>query len=234
MPAEFESPENGLEQADAAHVVAYRKIKKAILSREIGISEPLVELRLSRDLGLSRTPVREALRLLESEGLVRHRAGKGWAISFLDQEDLREIFDLKLILEPAAASRAALVAPPDIRAQLVAITEQMTRSSDEDDAEAWLAHDQEFHHILMVAAGNKYLAQAVDNLNQRWWRVQTGVAGMTGRMTLSSVEHATIANAIAQSNPDEAARVMVEHLVRVRESVEKALQAVFAISNVAV
>jgi DNA-binding GntR family transcriptional regulator len=220
--------ESSVKSPPSAHVHAYRRIKHAILSRELGAHEPLIEMRLAEKLGLSRTPVREALRLLESEGLVRHHSRKGWRIVFLSKEDLGEIFELKMILDPITASRAAERASTEAKGSLGDIAQLMLRTAEDGDSDKWLELDAEFHDLVQDCANNRYIALTLNNLNERWWRVQVAVYGMTGRMEESSREHIGIARAIAASDPVEAARLMGEHLRRTQLAVENALEAVFA------
>jgi DNA-binding GntR family transcriptional regulator len=207
---------------------AYRQLRSMILSREITLEEHLVEVTLAHELGLSRTPVREALRRLESEGLVKHQQGKGWRLAFLNKDDLREIFELKILLESTAAESAASFASDDVRHELLDISRKMLLAAEAGESEAWLALDRKFHTVLLGSANNKRLTQTVNNLNGQWWRVQVGVMAMTKRMAESAQEHQLIASAIADGDPDRAGCSIREHLAKVRDSVQQSLDVAFA------
>lgn len=214
---------------EAANQRAYGRLKSMILSRKTRLQEHLVEATLANDVGLSRTPVREALRRLESEGLVEHKPGKGWRPTFLDKDDLREIFELKILLETEAAACAARLATPEICEELLTMSQRMLSTAGSNDPESWLELDRKFHMVLLQAANNKRLAQAVNNLNDQWWRVQVGVMAMTRRMADSAREHVGIASAIASHDAPRACQLTREHVMRVRDSVQQTLEATFAV-----
>ena len=221
-------------KSETAQAQAYRQLKSAILNRQIGLSEPLVESRLASQLGMSRTPVREALRLLQREGLITHRVGTGWQILLLDRDSLVEIFELKLILEPIAAEQATVRCQTEERGLLPEIASRMLRAAKKGDPETWRRLDEDFHRILLRLAGNRYLTQTVSDLNEKWWHVQTSLEAMRERMSPSSNEHIEIARHISEGSPELAKNAMREHLLHVQSSVLNALEAAFVLVGYAV
>ncbi len=209
----------------------YQALKDAILDLEEPLLEPLIESRLAERYGCSRTPIREALRRLESEGLISHTPRGRWEITRLSDDDLEAIFEVKLLLEPSAAALAAARATDDIRNHLVAVAHEMVKASSHQSPDTWLQLDGEFHSLIAQAVGNKYMSQAVANLNDRWWRIQLGVAVMSRRMGEASQEHLAIAEAIAAGDADQAGTLMREHLSLVGKSVHQAMEVVLAMGH---
>lgn len=209
------------------HLEAYRKIKQDLLNRMAPI-EPISEAQIAQRLGLSRTPVREALRLLEREGLVTFRPRIGWKLTLLTEEDIREIFELKLLLEPAAAANAAQKATAEERQRLLDIVEQMAVAVKKGDNDRWLNLDVEFHNVLLSASRNKRLRQVIDNLNEQWWRINVGVLALKMRTEESYKEHIEIAQAVDRGDADTAKQKMMDHLLIVKKSLQDALVNVFA------
>ena len=202
------------------HRKAYDALKAAVQIGELRANQRLLETELAGQLGLSRTPVREALRLLENEGVVEHTPGKGWKVSPISLRDIHEIFEVKLVLEPYVSERAAALATPEERADLLAIVDRMTEAERLGDIESWLRQDEAFHALLFSLARNVRLTQTLMGLNGQWYRVRAGVIGMTRRMKESLQEHRDVAECVARGNPEEARRISKEHLERVLESIE--------------
>lgn len=217
--------------AESAHETAYRLIKKAILNPEILSTDTIVEQQLAKQLGLSRTPVREALRILDREGLVTYQKGKGCRISTITENDLREIFEVKLLLEPPAAARAAEMIGADDRNLLLRIGDDMIQASMDQDVYVWLEADSSYHAILLKNANNKRLMLMINNLNDQWWRVRVGIVALRERMAESCEEHLEIAQAVVDGKPSEASEAMRKHLLQVQESVQRALKAAFIINR---
>ena len=101
------APDNRLPQR------AYEWIKDAILEGRLKEGEPLSENRLAQEISISRTPIREALRNLEQDGFVRMVPGKGAFVAGISMEDVKEIYDIRILLEPLAARTAADRIPPE-------------------------------------------------------------------------------------------------------------------------
>lgn len=217
-------------ETSGLHIEAYRKIKQNLLSRS-ALHEPISEAQIASKLGLSRTPVREALRLLEREGLVTFRPRVGWKLSLLTEDDIDEIFELKLLLEPAAAANAARNASPADRQRLLTIVDQMAAAVHQGDNDRWLNLDVEFHQVLLTISGNRRLRQVIDNLNDQWWRINVGVLALKMRTEQSYKEHVAIAQAIDAGNAEKARQEITEHLLIVKQSLLAALENVFALQK---
>ncbi len=141
-----------------------RQITQAIVAGRLKPGERLTELQLSRDFGTSRAPVREAARLLESQGLVTFSPRRGFFVRTLTANDLREIYELRIGLE----LHAAALALDRIEARKVAALERqiekLYRLADRGSIEEQIFEDFNFHRMLCAAAGNARLLRVYDEL----------------------------------------------------------------------
>jgi DNA-binding GntR family transcriptional regulator len=137
-------------------------IKHAILAGELKPGQSLVETDLAAMLGVSKTPVREALKTLAGAGLVTMSPYRGAVVRMVDDEHARHIYDLRLLLEPEALGRA-IAARPDWRAARLALRRAATAA---DQAERSLAN-REFHRELYAGCGNPLLTGVLDDLRDQ-------------------------------------------------------------------
>jgi DNA-binding GntR family transcriptional regulator len=148
----------------------YLAIKDALASGQYGAGQYLREEQLAKSLGVSRTPVREALRRLDAEGWVETRPNYGVRVKAWTLKDAREIFEARLLVEPYLAGRAALsIGAADI-ARLKALADAMlaiTRHpSTPESCEAWFTANGEFHAIITAAANNARLDRSLRSMKE--------------------------------------------------------------------
>lgn len=169
---------------------------------------------LARQLEISATPVREALARLESDGLVRKRAMTGYEAAPLhDLAALGHLFEIRRLLEPYAAAKAAKLATDTEIANLREMVELM-RADDIGDAyghyRAFAAHDTEFHALIARYSGNPVLEETLDGLHFHWHLYRLRFEPEVGVDTIA--EHASIATAIVHRDAEAAGEAMREHL----------------------
>ena len=203
---------------------AYSQLKDAILSLELRPGEPLLETEWAERLGMSRTPVREALRRLEHEGLVANDRRRGWFVYSLSLDDIRHIFDVKVVLGGMAARQAAERITEEQAARLRHALEDMASATEDHDLAAWYVADQSFHQVLFEAAGNARLPQIVKGLNDQLHRIHAGHLALEGRMDRSLGEHHDIAEAVLSGDGQAAEEAMRTHLQDLRRSVTNVLE----------
>jgi len=220
MGAHLAVTHNSLGLQNGSHMKAFEAIKSAILAGEFSANQRLVETELARWLGLSRTPVREALRLLENLGIVDHNAGKGWVVCPITLQDIREIFEVKLVLEPFAAARAAELATAEERQSIQDMVDLLAQDQKDGNVESWLLHDLAFHELLFDCTRNERLKQTLLGLNDQWYRLRVAIVGMARRMSDSISEHRDIGECIAQGDGPRAKQVTLDHLTGVLASIE--------------
>jgi GntR family transcriptional regulator, rspAB operon transcriptional repressor len=199
---------------------AYEVIKDLILSMKISPGESITENALSEQLGIGRTPVREALTKLEMEGLVVSQNGRK-KIYLLTIQDMIEIFDIKITLEGAIARWAAERGSAQGRKLLETVINEMkvianNRPVDAKERDkylnAWLSKDRELHKLIFSMAGNQRAVQHIQNLNAQWHRLRIAAYALEGRIVKSATEHESFVLPIIYNNPEEAEKAMHNHL----------------------
>jgi len=187
---------------------------------EIKPGESVTEKSLSDQLGIGRTPVREALKRLEQEGLiVSHNHRK--RVFVLTINEIEEIFDLKKSVEGSMLRWATERGKEEDFAKLRAIfneirellNEKPNNSNDEDGwFQKWLAKDIELHEILLNMANNKRAKQIINNLNDQWHRLKLGILAIEGRVGQSFKEHELFVNAVLNGDSKGAEEAIKIHL----------------------
>jgi DNA-binding GntR family transcriptional regulator len=198
---------------------AYSAIKEAILAGRFAPEQPLIEEQLAAELNISRTPVREALAILEHEGLIGPRGGRGLFVRTLTRAEFIEMFVANETVEPYLARRAALLA---VEAQLRAMSEAIQRglqAAEAIDEAGFLRASRDFHRLVGEAAGNATLAQFVlrNEEHTDMYLLNYGKVVDVTSMRASVREHEAIFAAISQRDPEAAARVAIYHAHSLRE-----------------
>jgi DNA-binding GntR family transcriptional regulator len=167
---------------------------------------------LSEELGVSRTPVREAMIQLAAQGMVRFEKNRGIRILQISAADLEEVFSLRLLLEVPATARACANFGDEDRDQLRRAYAEMSAAAKAGDEPRLMRHDRRFHALLLEGSGNARLAKFVDGL-----RDTVLVRGMTSppRRSLQDIvrEHAPILERVEQGDSAGAAGAMRAHLL---------------------
>lgn len=194
--------------------LVFENLREAITSGQLAPGQRLMELQLADDLGVSRTPVREAIRKLELEGLVIMVPRKGAYVAELSIKDMVEVFEMRAALDGLAASLAAKRITEEeiecLERLLVEIRDHIQR----EDLEACIQADTTFHEHLYKASRNTRLAQTIGNLREQIQIFRTTSLGRPGRMSLALDEHRQILEAISQRNSRQAQKLAYQHIER--------------------
>ena len=197
------------------------RLRTAILVGEFAPGARLQQDELANWLGVSRMPVREALRVLQSEGLIEHRPHRGAVVVSLRPADIVEIFGIRSLLEGRAA---ALAAPALTDAEIARLRTAYTEMAHLDhDVERWLALNHEFHTTIYAASGWPRLQAMIDTLRnsvQPYLRVTFSLLGRTAHQ-----EHYRILQAAEQREAEALERLTVEHLGRTADGLVAYLSA---------
>jgi DNA-binding GntR family transcriptional regulator len=190
----------------------HRRLRRAILDGALGPGEPLRQEVLARELGISRTPLREALNRLASEGLIEFRPRRSAIVAEFAQRAIEEDYAARLIVEPAAARLAAKRRDPEALAALEAALRAGRRAG--GDADRQFDAARAFHVALVGAAGNPHLTRFVESL---WGGRIAPVfyarqARLSGRPEHDLAEHAEIVRLIAEGEAKAAAVAVEKHL----------------------
>jgi DNA-binding GntR family transcriptional regulator len=198
-------------RVESVVALAYEQLRALILAGDLTPGSRLAQAELAERLGISRTPVREALRRLAGEGLVEFRANRGFWTADLGLEAVLRRLEVRSLLEPGIAALAAARRGPD---ELVELEDVVTREAKASDAVG--AHDasREFHVLLARATANPELERTLESL----WIVEVGRRLMARRAAVEDwrepdvEEHQAILAAVRAGAADRAADLMERHV----------------------
>ncbi|MFI0876258.1 GntR family transcriptional regulator [Streptomyces sp. CS149] len=216
--APVRSTSSSLKRPPAAERV-YTHIKEAVLDRRYEGGTLLTEGDLADAVGVSRTPVREALLRLEVEGLIKLYPKKGALVLAVSAQEIKDVVETRLLVEEFAA-RKAVPASPQLIERLEQLLEEQRQLAEAGDLAAVAVTDRCFHAEIVKYAGNEILSRLYDQLRDRQLRM--GVAVMEahpGRIEANITEHGELLEAIRAGDADGAALVVRRHVGRVRELV---------------
>jgi DNA-binding GntR family transcriptional regulator len=176
---------------------AYRTMRQRILDNVWPPGYRALEQKLALELGMSRTPVREALSRLQREGLVEVIPRHGMSVLPVSAEDMRDIYEMLTALEAMAAELAVRRKPSEVQLKpLLTASRDMGRALQADDLDAWAAADERFHRHLVVLSGNRLLIDAVQNCWDRAHRARMVTLRMRPKPTHSTREHMDVVEKI--------------------------------------
>ena len=201
--------------------LAYERMSEMIATRRLGPDSPVTERRLATEFGLSRTPLREALRRLEGEGVLTRRGDGTLAVRKLDVEETLEVLAVRRLLEPEAAAAAAGKVAPDVLAGLEARVHALLASGDPPISER-LSVDLELHAAIGEGCGNATLAAIVADLRRRILLYAT--RRVPERLEPVCAEHIAILAALRSGDADRARRVMAAHVDGTRDGILRRLR----------
>lgn len=191
-------------------VVAYRKIREAIRTGHYSPGDRILEDEISRQLEMSRTPVREALHRLEAEGLLVYEARQGIVVARLDYQMIMELYSMRDVLEGTAAAMAARHASDAEIANLEHLLLLEERFA--DDAAAMAEHNRRFHEAIYRSAHNRYLLKTLNALQDPLSLLSKTTFLLPDRRTAAHPEHQAIVDAIRARDPERAERVARAHI----------------------
>lgn len=211
------------EKVQAANLTArvYQKIRKGILGGAWKPGQSLTELALTRMLGVSRTPVREALRQLELEGLIEQRPNRGAVVVGIDSHDIEDIYEIRSLLEGRAAEKAARHAESEDIDQLTEIVDLTEFYIEREDFDRVTAMDDRFHQLLYDMAESRMFQRILADLHAYAENIRERSIREPGRAEKMLGEHRAIVEAIAHHDSDLAGQLMIQHISRSAENMEK-------------
>ncbi|MCG2620995.1 GntR family transcriptional regulator [Arthrobacter sp. I2-34] len=205
---------------------AYRELRDRLIMLEIRPGDPINDGQLAAELGIGRTPVREALKRLETDHLVISYPRRGTFATIVDITELADVSELRQLLEPLAARKAARNTSPVVKAELDSVArtiEELAASGDKPDKKALMRYDLTVHRLIYKASGNRHLEDSLiryDNLATRiWCLVLDKVPSVTGHIT----EHVQLLDAIAAGEEELAARLALAHVTSFEKTIRTVL-----------
>lgn len=196
---------------------AYQAISVAIASMQLKPGEALAQERLARWLAISRTPVREALRRLEQDGLIQNVPGRGLVVAELTERDVQDMLEVLRLLNPHAAGLAAMRRTAEQSRALAAAAEGFRAAVVRGGPEQLAAADTAYQDALLEACDNPVLRRSVRDLRRRVQRFTLPTAGQAERLAAYAADYRTVAEAIAAGDADSAMRRMRAHIDAVGE-----------------
>lgn len=190
----------------------YLTIKEAILDLKLEPGSPLVEDELARQLGTSKTPVRDALFTLERDGLVTKVPYKGTYVSEISLKDATEIFELRAVLEGLAGRLAAASFGPQDFAEADRLLDAADAARTRGDREAASQLGAQFHWLILQQAENRRLKPILAKLEEQLRRLRRLSDLRQGRLEKSSREHRLILQALRGGDPYAVEQAMRNHL----------------------
>jgi DNA-binding GntR family transcriptional regulator len=204
--------------------IVFESLREAIISGHLKPGERLVEVQLAEEMGVSRTPVREAIRKLELEGFVVMVPRKGAYVAGISVKDIANVFEIRTALESLAAGLAAERATEEEMEKLERLLVSVAESADNNDLDGWVDKDTIFHETIYKASRNERLVQIVNNLREQIQRFRVTSLGFPGRMKVAVEEHRKIVEAISERNVALAQALAQEHIENAEHSILEALQ----------
>ena len=198
----------------------FDKIRSDILNGKYNRGEELVESSIGKELGISRTPVREAIRQLELEGLVQLVPNKGAFVTGISEKDVRDIYLIRARLEGLAARMAAKNITPEL---LDAMEETVVLSeyhAKKEHYEQVCEMDSKFHKLLYKASGSRILEHTLTDFHQYVQRVRMASIMKKRRMEKSNDEHDAILTAIREHDEEKAELVATRHISNTVENLK--------------
>ncbi len=197
---------------DSLESRAYRALKQAVLEARLKPGQRISQNEWAARLGISRTPVREALKRLSLEGLAIAESARDWRVYTLGLDDVRRLYEAREGAECMIARLAAERMSEQAGRQAAAILARMEKAAGRDDRSAFREADVDLHRLLERLADNAMLAQASRAASDRLARLRRGGLSLPGRIEGALEENRLIVEALRSRDPDAAERAQRRHL----------------------
>ena len=184
-------------------------VKHAILTGRLTPGQPLIETELAAQLGVSKTPVREALKTLAGAGLVTMSPYKGASVRMVDDALAHSVYDIRVLIEPEAVRRSASRCDAASWESAAAALDAADRAADRADRQQ---ANREFHRALYLGCGNDLMVGILDGLRDQTALVSTAVWTRNASWEQEAAEHRAILEAIRAGRGDLAATLLEEHI----------------------
>jgi len=208
-----------IKQPESLAKMAYEAIRQSILSGQWKLGELYNEKAIAADLGISRTPVREALLELASQDLIIFLPRRGLMVNRFTRRDVDEIFELRKAIELAAVEKITVAAPPFDLFEIEEALLSQRKAVKQKDYLAFMEADRLFHTSFSELTNNRRLIAILDNIRDMIHVMGAKALAAEGRAIEVIEEHQTIFEAVKKGNIEEARRSMAYHLEQSKEAV---------------
>ena len=207
-----------IEKTSAYKKSVYNRLKQAIISREFKPGDLLNERKLASELDVSRTPVREAIQMLENESWVAVVPWKGAVVLPVTKEDIEELFQLRMAIEPMVMELVTHKLENAEIAYLETLIERQKQLAGEDDGKEFISIDQDFHLFLANLTGNRRLREIMVHLRDIHLRLGVEAVQERYRYKETLEEHTAIVEALKRRDGHSARQAMLTHMVQTRRA----------------
>lgn len=195
----------------------YESLKKSILHGKLRGGQRLIEETLANQIGISRTPVREAFHKLERDDLVTRLPKGGFAVREFTKEDVEEIFGIRSALESYASYLASLHITPEKISQLEKKVKELEDALEKRDDEKFIQLNTEFHDLIYKSCKSKKLIEMINNFRDYFYRYRSALIHTEKGMNYSIEDHRRMLEAMKKKNPRLVERLVRNHLARGKE-----------------
>jgi len=210
-----------IKQPESLSKMAYEAIRQSILSGQWLVGELYNEKAIAADLGISRTPVREALLELASQDLIIFMPRRGLMLNRFTRSDVDEIFELRKAIELASVEKLANISPiPDLLAIEESLLKQR-KAEKQKDYIAFMDADRMFHTSFSTLTGNQRIISILKNIRDMIHVMGVNALSLKGRAVKVIEEHQVIFKTVKEGNAKEARRAMAYHLDQSMEAVKE-------------
>lgn len=204
--------------------IVFETLREAIINGSLKPGERMMEIQLAEELGVSRTPVREAIRKLELEGFVVMVPRKGAYVAGISMKDIADVFEIRAALEGMVAALAAERITDEELEHLERHLVKIAECIEANNLKALVETDTEFHDTLYKACRNERLVQIVSHLREQIQRFRTTSLSSPGRMKFALEEHKKIVEAVSDRNVEVARALAIEHIENAENSMLETLR----------
>lgn len=192
--------------------VVFKRLRRAILLEELKAGERLPEIRMAEKLGVSRTPIREAIRKLELEGLVIMMPRRGAVVAEITEKSLKNVLEVRRVLDVLSAELACERMDEAGKEALRRACLEFEETAKKDNLRDTAQKDVALHNIIVEATGNRVLQQMLQSLSEQMYRYRVKYLKDNTRYEILAKEHLMIYESIARGDKELAAKFAKEHI----------------------
>ena len=205
--------------------VVFNTLRKAILKGELKPGERLMEIALAERLGVSRTPVREAMRKLELEGLVVMIPRRGAQVANITEKDLNDVLEVRMALENLSIENACKKMTEEQLAELKKAAKVFEATMEDGNLVKLAEADVAFHEVIYQSSDNRRLNQVLNNLREQIYRYRVEYLKEEQTRNLLVNEHEELVKAIRDGNVERAQEISFNHLENQRKAIIRTIRA---------
>lgn len=210
-----------LQRPRSLRELALEHLRESIVTGKLKMGQALSERSISEELGVSKSPVREALAQLRDEGLITIEPQKGAKVFSLSNEEVTQICDFRQAIEMAAFELALERNPKNLATDMKEVVAKMKQAQKQGRKTTYLSLDTLFHELIFTHCDNAYLAASYSRYVGKIEALRTHLSALPMHTELSMKEHIQISNAVGKGNKGEIRRLLHRHIDRTRQAYAK-------------